>query len=856
MSKDKNIVEFTFPEDSLVVTFLRNVLHDISPSMSQLLDKLTMDRDVILNIFSMQEDGALPILLDGQIWLSTSMSAGDSRITSLKSASRLELEEWLEIYHGGRPGILTDESGHVFAMTETASMIYAGYKGTSLRDFLDQVSMTAFISASSKSLSGKQVREFSVLTKTGHMNKRSLVASLQKVGVCNRLLIASFSSPSMAMTTFEQDDSKFARTLFSVIPIPAIRIDGKGTIVAVNSHAAHIVSSSGGMDPLSTQFNDWIIKEDRARVSALFESKTETMVAPFQFSVGLTMTETLVIHFEMTSLLMPDGESLIIFFTPVDIMRGSETETYPGQIILELIDALNEFNGEKDSIRSLLEFLRIGTGARGAAYISRSRKVAVGDASLTAIERAHEQAQLNQSKNTWTEDVLGFNLTIPVQQKQGQAHLKITGTPSRNLNPLGRLVLQLVPILMQYLQCHQYQKNTMKLLNSISDFMTLLKGRERNVRMVLDEIGSIIGADYMVIHTVGSRESVLRPLVSSGTSTDPGVLSLETPSIASWSYTHTETCYVPDTAVDQRFSPVFPSSRSELTVPLISEGRAIGTLTAGSSHRDAFKNPFPGLLRTLCVGLSLWLLRNTQEDKKKNVMQQEDKPSEHIGLEDLLLSLSHRMRAPITTLRGHTDLLISEKLGELTSNQKDSLKAMNTALIDLVEYAERMLTFMKIELSDEALKIIWARPADVVSSLLPIFSEMGKNQKVSVRAELPSEPFTASFDRSRLEQIIGNLVHNAIQYNEPDGSVNINVTLDNSSHWILEVFNTGSGIPPEDLPNVFDRFYTGSNNAEVTRGLGIGLTIVKSFTQQMGGTVSVRSRAGYGTWFTVRLPLS
>lgn len=852
MSADKKIVEFAFPEDSLVVSFVRNIVHNISPLMAQLFDKLIMDRNVILNILSLQEDGALPILLDGHIWLSISISAGDSSITSLKSASRLELEEWLETFHGGRPGILTDESGHVFAMTETASEIFAGFRGTSLRDFLDQVSMTAFISASSKSLSGKQVREFSVLTKTGHMNKRSLVASLQKIGVGNRLLIVSFSSPSMAMTTFEQDDSKFAKTLFSVIPIPAVRINGKGTIVALNVHATHIVSSSGGKDPLSTQFSDWIIKGDRTRVSALIDSKIDTMVAPFQFRAGLIMTENLVMHFEMTSLFMPDGESLIIFFMPVDMSKGSETETFPGQIILKLIDVLNEFNREKDSVRSLLEFLRVGTGARGAAYISRSRKVAVGDVPLTESEQAH----LDKSKNTWTEDILGFNLTIPVQQKQEQAHLKITGTPSSNLNPLGRLVLQLVPILMQYSQFHQYQRSTLKLLNSISEFMALLKGRERNVRTLLDEIGSIIGAEYMVIHKVSSREPVLRPLVSSGTSTDPVTLSLEIPSVASWAYTHTETCYVPDTAIDQRFSSIFPSSRSELTVPLISEGRAIGTLTAGSSHRDAFKNPLPGILRTLCVGLSLWLLRNTQEDKQNNVMQQKEKPSEHIGLEDLLLSLSHRMRAPITTLRGHTDLLISKKLGELTSDQKSSLKAMNTALIDLVEYAERMLTFMKIELSDEALKIIWARPADVVSSLLPIFSEMGKNQEVSVRAELPSEPFTASFDRSRLEQIIGNLVQNAIQYNEPGGSVNINVKLDNSTHWILEVFNTGSGIPPEDLPNVFDRFYTGSNNIEVTRGLGIGLTIVKSFTQQLGGTVSVRSRTGYGTWFTVRLPLS
>jgi len=199
---------------------------------------------------------------------------------------------------------------------------------------------------------------------------------------------------------------------------------------------------------------------------------------------------------------------------------------------------------------------------------------------------------------------------------------------------------------------------------------------------------------------------------------------------------------------------------------------------------------------------------------------------------------------------------MSDKIGKLTEEQRKSLESMNTALINLVEYAERMLNFMKIELSEGNLESSWGKPSEVVSSMLPALSEKGRSYGVTVNAELPSEAFTAFFDRSRLEQIIGNLLNNAIQHNISGGSARVEVRLEGTNHWVLEVFNTGEGIASEDLPNVFDRFYTSSSSSSHAAGLGIGLTIVKSFTRQMDGTVSVRSKSGFGTWFTVRLPLS
>lgn len=825
----------------------------ISQPLSDLLDRMPIDREAVIKAFSLQEDGSLPIHLGDQIWLSSTVSAGAERIIILKEASMPELEKWLEVIQGGKPCILTDGSGRIFAMTESSHELFAGDELSSLKDFLDQVSMTAFLSASSKCLSGHQIRDFSILTKKGWKNRKSQVISLRRSGVMNEMLIASFASPSMAMSTFEQDDSKFTRTLFSVVPVPAVKIDDNGTIVTMNNHAVHLVSNVGGRDPIGSKFLDWVAEEDRNRVAKLHDNRINSLVTPYQFRAGISITENVTQQFEMTILLMPEREILLVFLVPVEKIEGSDTAPLINQTINELMDVIRKPDQDNRSARDILEFLRVGTGARGAVYVSKSRRITVGEVALPAAEE-----QLTTRKTVfWTEDSQGHNVTIPVKQKHDQAYVMITGLPSRISDQLGRLVLSLAPLLAEFIQSSHYLQAEMKLLNAISVFMTILQGRERDTKTLLGEIGSIIGADYLVVHTVSSSESVLKQLVSFGTSTDPGNLRIEIPSITSWAYTHTEICCVPDTAVDQRFSPIFPSSRSELSIPLISNGKTMGTLTVGCIRRDAFGYPLGGFLQTIGTALSLWLFRDSKGVRDEGGTQRQDKAEGSIsGLEDLLMSLSYRMKAPITTLRAHTDLLVSEKLGKLTKEQRESLDSMNTSLINLVEYAERMLNFMKIELSDEKLETSWSKPSEVVSSLLPALCEQGSSQRVSVSAELPSEPFTASFDRSRLEQIIGILANNAIQHNKPGGSAKIEVRLEGSNHWILEVFNTGDGIAPEDLPNVFDRFYTGSSSGRNATGLGIGLTIVRSFTRQMDGTVSVRSRPGFGTWFTVQLPLS
>ncbi len=842
---------FPVPEESYSVLLDGDAVCRMSKPMETILNQSAQDADSIIKVLSRQEDGSEPFMLDGRVWISTSVSAGNQHLIIFKDTSRVELEEWLELHQSSKPCMMVNGSGKIFAVNQQANELFKGFKLQGIGDFLDQISSTAFLTAANNCLSGKEIRDFSVLSTKGEASRKSQVISLRRVGLTDELMTITFSPPSMAMRTLEQDATKFARNLFNSIPLPTVRINEKTQVMELNGQAGNLFDGLGLDVNEESALLDFIVPEDRERVASLYRNRFEGLTAPFQFRAGIRSVKGEDHQFQMTSLLTPGRESFMLFMFPVSRRDVTDSESVSDQLLGGLLKILGNADETEGRTRMILEFLRTGTGAKGAAYISRTRKIAVGE---TSLPQSGSQFK-TPNEPVWTEESGGYCVSIPVKQQHDQAVLRISGIPSRRSDPVSRLVIGLAPILAGHVQSTQYLDSIVGLLNSISSFMTLIQGRERDIRMMLNEISNIVAADYSVIHTISSREPVLKQLVSTGATTEPGALRIEIPSISSWAYTHTELCYVPDTAVDQRFSSIFPSSRSEMAIPLVEGGKTMGTLTVGCTRRDAFGYPVGSMLGVLGTTLSLWLFRDNRGIRNEGGGGKKERSELIPGLEDLLLGLSHQLRAPVTSILGNADLLSSEKLGPLTDEQKGSLEEMSRALMDLTEYTGRILNFMKIELGQDILDSSWARPSDVVSSMLPVFKEKARARGITITTQLPQEPFTASFDRSRLEQIFSNLVNNALDFNRKDGSVGIEIRLDGSSHWILEVFNTGNGISREDLPNVFDRFYVGDSGRSAG-GLGIGLTIVKGFAQHMGGSVSVRSRQGQGTWFTVRLPIS
>ena len=136
---------------------------------------------------------------------------------------------------------------------------------------------------------------------------------------------------------------------------------------------------------------------------------------------------------------------------------------------------------------------------------------------------------------------------------------------------------------------------------------------------------------------------------------------------------------------------------------------------------------------------------------------------------------------------------------------------------------------------------------NVVESFSPVFAKSG----ITLKAEL--EDVTCEIDREQFRHVTDNLLSNALRYTDAGGTVSLRLYADNDEA-VIEIADTGIGISPEDLPNIFERFWRADESrTRITGGSGVGLAIVKATVEAHGGKISAVSKKGEGTCFTVRL---
>jgi len=149
-------------------------------------------------------------------------------------------------------------------------------------------------------------------------------------------------------------------------------------------------------------------------------------------------------------------------------------------------------------------------------------------------------------------------------------------------------------------------------------------------------------------------------------------------------------------------------------------------------------------------------------------------------------------------------------------------------------------------------------PADLVGLVRRVIDHQRAIAERPIRVEADGSAVVCDVDAERIERVIGNLVSNAIKYSPKGEGVVVRLTRDWGADraWaILTVEDRGVGIPAEDLPHVFERFYR-ADNVGAVQGTGIGLASVREIVEQHGGTVVATSTQGHGTTITVRLPVS
>ncbi|HEV7919662.1 MAG TPA: CHASE domain-containing protein [Thermoanaerobaculia bacterium] len=222
--------------------------------------------------------------------------------------------------------------------------------------------------------------------------------------------------------------------------------------------------------------------------------------------------------------------------------------------------------------------------------------------------------------------------------------------------------------------------------------------------------------------------------------------------------------------------------------------------------------------------------------------------------DEFLATLSHELRTPMTAIIGWARLLGEGDLDpETTGTAIDAIQKSSRAQAQLIDdlLDVSRITAGKMHIDPRPIEL-----APVVAAALDSIAPAAETKGVRLERELPPRPLVVSGDAHRLQQVLWNLMTNAVKFTPRGGSVRVSLRGDNGDA-VIEVTDTGRGIDPEFLPHVFERFrQADSSMTRAYTGLGLGLAIVRHLVEMHGGSVSASSEGeGKGATFVVRLPL-
>ena len=292
--------------------------------------------------------------------------------------------------------------------------------------------------------------------------------------------------------------------------------------------------------------------------------------------------------------------------------------------------------------------------------------------------------------------------------------------------------------------------------------------------------------------------------------------------------------------------------------PLLSFARVpeIGDLlararSAGHEVQDDLRlwSPAPRVLRASATALGdeeagavLLVVHDLTEAERVNRMRQ-----------DFVANVSHELRTPLTSLRGYAETLLDGGL-EDAEHRERFVRVIRDQAVRLQALVDDLLSLAELERAGAPLRRSRFDLRALLTEQLAAFREPAAKSRLALALE-PGDAVELDADRARLSQVVANLLDNAIKYTER-GSVTVAAGRAGARAW-CEVRDTGPGIPADDQPRVFERFYrVDKARSREQGGTGLGLSIVKHIVALHGGEVSVASTAGEGSVFRFELPLS
>lgn len=215
--------------------------------------------------------------------------------------------------------------------------------------------------------------------------------------------------------------------------------------------------------------------------------------------------------------------------------------------------------------------------------------------------------------------------------------------------------------------------------------------------------------------------------------------------------------------------------------------------------------------------------------------------------QDFISNISHELRTPIASLRALVETLSDGALDDPVAAQR-FLRHMEVEVDALTQMVQELLDLARIEAGKAPLQIEAVPAGALLRRGTDRLRAQAERSQVRLSLDLPAELPPVYVDAGRIEQVVTNLIHNAIKFTPSGGEIRVSAAVTDAQFLTVKVTDTGVGIAPDDLPRVFERFYK-ADRARSSGGTGLGLAIAKHIVQAHGGRIWVESRLGKGSTF-------
>ena len=406
---------------------------------------------------------------------------------------------------------------------------------------------------------------------------------------------------------------------------------------------------------------------------------------------------------------------------------------------------------------------------------------------------------------------------------------------------------------------------TGKIINSSLDLNKIL----HNILQIIDEqfdykFSAILMADKDHLYVKAGRgfhPSVVknfRPKIGQGI---PGnAVKLKKPLI------------IKDVSKDTRYIDVNSPTKSELAVPMIYNGEAMGAFNIESDKLDNFDEDDMVLLSSFADQASI-AIRNAQLfEKIKNFNLELKKQIEQATKElrganeelarlnqiksDFVSTVSHELRTPLTSIQGYVSLIQDGDAGAINEDQKEFLGIVKEESLRLLRLISDLLDISKIEAGKIRIVFEDFNIVRFINDYKAEISAMAGPKKIKVEINAPKELPIIKADADKIKQIFYNLVSNAIKFSGQNTTLKIAIK-NNSNSIQVDVSDQGIGVAEKDLKNIFEKFQ--QVDSKMTRkagGTGLGLSITKHLVEAHGGKIWVKSKVGKGSTFSFSLPIN